>query len=59
MKNQYIWVDITVTDLDRAINHYSAVLGGQVKKESAQDFVLNFNNSDPLKFRFSGSVHDL
>jgi predicted enzyme related to lactoylglutathione lyase len=30
------WTDIPVTDLDRAINFYSAVLGKKVSKESAE-----------------------
>ncbi len=33
MANQIVWVDIPVKDLDRAIKFYSAVLGGNVKKE--------------------------
>ena len=42
MKNQITWVDITVTNLGRAITRYSAVSGGQAKKQenSAQDFVF-------------------
>ena len=31
--NQIVWSDIPVKDLDRAIRFYSAVLGGQIKKE--------------------------
>ena len=48
MKNQITWVDITVTNLDRAITRYSAVLSGQVQKEkeSAQDFVFEFPLAD-------------
>ena len=48
MKNQYIWVDTTVTNLDRAINRYPAVLGEQVKKEKepTQDFVREFPLAD-------------
>lgn len=34
MPNQVVWFDIPVTDLDRAIRFYSAVLGLEVKKES-------------------------
>lgn len=33
MKNNITWFDIPVTDLDRAIHFYSAVLGSPVKKE--------------------------
>lgn len=32
------WTDIPVTDLDRAINFYSAVLGKKVSKESGGGF---------------------
>ena len=42
MNKQNIRVGTTVTDLDRAITNHSAVLGGQVKKYSAQDFVFDF-----------------
>lgn len=34
MKNQVVWFDIPVVNLDRAIAFYSAVLGAPVKKES-------------------------
>jgi predicted enzyme related to lactoylglutathione lyase len=33
MANQIVWFDIPVTDLDRALRFYSAVLGQTVKKE--------------------------
>ncbi|MBI3994924.1 MAG: VOC family protein [Nitrospirae bacterium] len=33
MAHQIVWCDIPVTDLDRAIRFYSAVLGAAVKKE--------------------------
>jgi uncharacterized protein len=32
MANQIVWFDIPVTDIDRAIRFYSAVLGAEVKK---------------------------
>ncbi|MCD6026864.1 MAG: hypothetical protein K0R08_1383 [Solimicrobium sp.] len=32
MNNQFVWVDIPVTDLDRAIKFYSAVLGCTITK---------------------------
>ncbi len=32
--NQIVWCDIPVTDLDRAIKFYSAMIGQPVKKES-------------------------
>ncbi len=32
MANQIVWCDIPVTDIDRAIAFYSAVLGAEVKK---------------------------
>lgn len=34
MKNQVVWVDIPVIDLDRAIAYYSKVLGETVEKFS-------------------------
>ena len=48
MKNQITWVDITVTNLDRAITGYSAFPGEPVKKQkqSAQDFVPDFPLAD-------------
>jgi uncharacterized protein len=33
MANQIVWCDIPVSDLDRAIKFYSAVLGQDVKKQ--------------------------
>src|SRR5580704_16214776 len=33
MANQFVWVDIPVIDLERAIRFYSAVLGSPVKKQ--------------------------
>ena len=33
MKNQIVWCDIPINDLDRAIKFYSAVLGQAVSKE--------------------------
>ena len=33
-QNTFCWADVPVTNLDRAIKFYSAVLGGEVKKES-------------------------
>lgn len=33
MANAVVWVDIPVTDLERAIGFYSAVLGRPIKKE--------------------------
>ena len=35
-----VWTDIPVTNLDRAIGFYSAVLGKAVKKESGPGFEL-------------------
>jgi uncharacterized protein len=42
MSNQIVWCDIPVTNLDRAIKFYSAVLGKPVAKESVSgtDFGL-------------------
>lgn len=36
--NTLCWTDIPVTDLDRAIRFYSAVLGKEVAKQSAPGF---------------------
>jgi hypothetical protein len=36
MKNQIVWCDIPVKDLDRAIKFYSDVLGGKVSKETVE-----------------------
>ena len=33
MAHQIVWCDIPVLDLDRAVKFYSAVLGGEVKKQ--------------------------
>ncbi|HYB51063.1 MAG TPA: VOC family protein [Burkholderiaceae bacterium] len=38
MGNQFVWVDIPVVDLDRAIAFYSAVLAGAVSREGGPGF---------------------
>jgi predicted enzyme related to lactoylglutathione lyase len=38
MSNQFVWVDIPVVDLNRAIRFYSAVLGGPVSREGGPGF---------------------
>lgn len=38
MKNQFVWVDIPVIDLDRAIHFYSKVLGQAIHKETMENF---------------------
>jgi len=38
VSNQFVWVDIPVVDLDRAIAFYSAVLGGAVSREGGPGF---------------------
>jgi len=38
MENQFVWVDIPVKDLDRAIKFYGAVLGGSISRESGPGF---------------------
>ncbi|MDO6446872.1 VOC family protein [Colwellia sp. 1_MG-2023] len=38
MNNQIVWVDIPVTDLDRAISFYSALLDGEVLKQTYDQF---------------------
>lgn len=40
MANQVVWFDIPVTDLDRAIRFYSAVLGAPVKKQEFPGMVF-------------------
>ena len=40
MSNRTVWVDIPVTDLDRAIAFYSAVLGEPVTKEGGAGFLF-------------------
>ncbi|MGH8428419.1 MAG: VOC family protein [Gammaproteobacteria bacterium] len=34
MQNQFVWVDIPVANLDRALRFYSAVLGSEVTMQS-------------------------
>ncbi|MEO6897374.1 MAG: VOC family protein [Caldimonas sp.] len=38
MSHRFVWVDIPVTDLDRAIGFYAAVLGSAVTKEGGPGF---------------------
>jgi hypothetical protein len=40
MQNQFVWVDIPVVDLGRAIGFYSAVLGAEVTREGGPGFVF-------------------
>jgi len=40
MSNRIVWVDIPVSDLDRAIRFYSGVLGMQVTKEGGPGFAF-------------------
>ncbi len=40
MENQFVWIDIPVTNLDRAIAFYSEVLGEKLTKESASGFSI-------------------
>ena len=40
MENQIVWVDIPVIDLTRAIEFYSALLNGEVKKEEFEHFTF-------------------
>lgn len=47
MSNQFVWVDIPVVDLDRAIKFYSAVLGCTITKQSNPEFTFGlFPHSD-------------
>lgn len=38
MKNQFVWIDIPVINLDRALAFYSAVMGEKLTKESGPGF---------------------
>ena len=40
MKNQIVWVDMPVIDLDRAIAFYSTVLDGVVEKQETDAFTF-------------------
>ena len=40
MSHRIVWVDLPVTDLDRAIRFYSAVLGMTVTKEAGPGFTF-------------------
>ena len=40
MSHRVVWVDIPVSDLDRAIRFYSAVIGEQVTKEGGPGFAF-------------------
>lgn len=39
-RNQVVWVDIPVVDLDRAIKFYSAVLGREVQKHAMGEWSM-------------------
>jgi len=40
MSHQFVWVDIPVVDLDRAIAFYSKLLGAPINKEGGDGFVF-------------------
>ena len=40
MANQIVWCDIPVLDLDRAVKFYSAVLGGDVRKQEIPGMMI-------------------
>lgn len=40
MSNRLVWVDIPVSNLDRAIQFYSAVIGAEVAKEGGPGFAF-------------------
>ena len=42
MANQFVWVDIPVLDLDRALKFYSAVLGAELGKMDYPGFTIGF-----------------
>jgi predicted enzyme related to lactoylglutathione lyase len=48
MANQLVWVDIPVTDMERAIGFYSAVLAGPVTKQEYPGMMIGLlPGSDP------------
>jgi predicted enzyme related to lactoylglutathione lyase len=53
-QNTFCWVDVPVTNLDRAIRFYSAVLGGEVKKESFGE--MNFGLLPHYESNVSGCL---
>ena len=47
MTNQFVWIDIPVRELDRAIAFYTALLGAPVKKDSFEGLSFGiFPHSD-------------
>jgi predicted enzyme related to lactoylglutathione lyase len=46
MTNQVVWVDIAVTDLERAVRFYSAVLGKPLPTHEMQGMTLAFLPSE-------------
>ena len=49
MSHRFVWADIPVADLDRAISSYAAVLGSGVTKEGGPGFtfgLLAHDNDD-------------
>jgi uncharacterized protein len=55
-QNTFCWADVPVTNLDRAIRFYSAVLGSPVKKESA--FGMEFGLLPHYESNVSGCLVD-
>ena len=55
-QNTFCWADVPVTNLDRAIRFYSAVLGSPVKKESA--FGMEFGLLPHFESSVSGCLVD-
>jgi predicted enzyme related to lactoylglutathione lyase len=53
-QNTFCWADVPVTNLDRAISFYSAVLGSPVKKESA--FGMEFGLLPHFESNVSGCL---
>jgi uncharacterized protein len=46
MPNQLVWCDIPVTDLDRAIRFYSALLGQPIKRQEYPGFAIGLLPSE-------------
>src|SRR5689334_22931838 len=55
-QNTFCWADVPVTNLDRAIRFYSAVLGSPVKRESA--FGMEFGLLPHFESNVSGCLVD-
>ena len=62
MKNNIVWVDLPVLNLDRAISFYSGLLANQVSKESYGDFefaVLSHQENESGACLVPGEAEDI